>query len=156
MQNGLISDSQISASSQWDPNHSPSNSRLFYVPHNGRTGAWSSRTNDANQWLQIDFRRITTIVEVSTQGRAGYYQYVKSYILSYGIDGVLFQFYKAHGFIMVNITDHTSRFRRCDLSGPGRVRIFVLPLNIMHFRNRVVLYLARNFYTEEDEMRTTF
>ena len=101
MQNGLISDSQISASSQWDSNHSPSNSRLFYVPHNGRTGAWSSKTNDANQWLQIDFNSPTTIVEVSTQGRAGYNQYVKSYTLSYSDDGVTFQAYKRHGLVKV-------------------------------------------------------
>ena len=103
MQNGLISDYQISASSQWDPNHSPSNGRLFYVPHNGRTGAWSSRTNNANQWLQIDFQRPTTIVEVSTQGRAGgkHIQYVKSYTLCYSNDGVTFQAYKRHGLVKV-------------------------------------------------------
>ena len=101
MQNGLISDSQISASSQYDPYHSSSNSRLFYVPHDGRAGAWRSGTNDANQWLQIDFRRITTIVEVSTQGRAGYYQYVKSYTLSYSDEGLSFQKYKRHGLVKV-------------------------------------------------------
>ena len=103
MRNGLISDSQISASSQWDSNHSPSNSRLFYAPHNGRTGAWSSKTNDMNQWLQIDFKRLTAIVGVSTQGRAGYTQFVKSYTLSYSQDGLSFQDYKPHGLLKVNI-----------------------------------------------------
>ena len=103
MENGWISDSQISASSQLDPNHGPSNSRLFYIPHNGRTGAWSSKTNDANQWLQIEFSRPTTIVEVSTQGRAGgtHIQYVTSYTLSYSDDGVSFQPYKRHGSVKV-------------------------------------------------------
>ena len=105
MQNGLISDSQISASSQYDPNHSPSNSRLFYVPHSGRTGAWSSKTNNANQWLQIDFNTPTTVVEVSTQGRRGIgNQYVKSYTLSYSDDGVSFEQYKPYGLVKVNYT----------------------------------------------------
>ena len=103
MRNGLISDPQISASSEYDLNHSPSNSRLFYAPHNGRTGAWSSKTNDINQWLQINFERLTAIVGVSTQGRAGHTQFVKSYTLSYSQDGLSFQAYKPHGLLKVNI-----------------------------------------------------
>ncbi|CAB4032354.1 Hypothetical predicted protein, partial [Paramuricea clavata] len=99
MRNGLISDSQISASSQWDSNHSPSNSRLFYAPHNGRTGAWSSKINNVNQWLQINFERLTAIVGVSTQGRAGYTQFVKSYTLSYSQDGSTFHFYTSNGHL---------------------------------------------------------
>jgi hypothetical protein len=107
MRNGLISDSQISASSQWDSNHSPSNSRLFYVPHNGRKGAWSSKINNVNQWLQINFERLTAIVGVSTQGRAGLSlsqsQFVTSYTLSYSQDGSIFQSYTSNGLLKVNI-----------------------------------------------------
>ncbi|CAB4003226.1 Hypothetical predicted protein, partial [Paramuricea clavata] len=103
MRNGLISDSQISASSQWDSNHSPSNSRLFYAPHNGRTGAWSSKTNDINQWLQIDFKQLTAIVGVNTQGRAGNTEFVKSYTLSYRQDGLSFQAYKPHGLLKAKV-----------------------------------------------------
>ena len=102
MQNGLISDSQISASSEFDANHGPSNSRLFYTPHNGRTGAWSSKTNDINQWLQIDFQRPTAIVGISTQGRSRHTQFVTSYIMSYSHDGLSFQAYKSHGVVKVN------------------------------------------------------
>ena len=108
MENGLISDSQISASSEYSPNHSSSNSRLFYTPHNGRTGAWSSKTNDINQWLQIDFKRPTAIVGISTQGRAGTTQFVKSYTLSYSQDGLSFQAYKPHGILKVNQIAHSS------------------------------------------------
>ena len=100
MQNGLISDSQISASTEWHPSYGPSNSRLFYTPHNGRTGAWSSKTNDINQWLQVDFKQPTAIVGISTQGRANT-QYVKSYTLSYSQDGLSFQAYKPHGVLKV-------------------------------------------------------
>ena len=108
MRNGLISDSQISASSEWDSNYSPSNSRLFYAPYGDRTGAWSPKTNDINQWLQIDFKRLTAIVGVSTQGRAGYTQYVKTYTLSHSQDGVSFQAYKPHNHLKVNyiVIDH--------------------------------------------------
>ena len=103
MQNGLISDSQISASSEFNSGYGPSNGRLFYTPHNGRTGAWSSRTVDINQWLQIDFKRPTAIVGISIQGRAGSYnQYVTSYTLSYSQDGLSFQVYKPNGDLKVN------------------------------------------------------
>ena len=103
MQNGLISDSQISASTEWDSNHGPSNSRLFYTPHNGRRGAWSAKTNDINQWLQTDFKQTTAIVGISTQGRTGesYIQCVTSYALSYSQDGLSFQAYKRHGDLKV-------------------------------------------------------
>ena len=100
-QNGLISDSQISASSEWDSNHGPSNSRLFYTPHDDRTGAWSAKTNDINQWLQIDFKRTTAIFGISTQGRAVNTQHVTSYTLSYIQDGLSFQAYKPHGALKV-------------------------------------------------------
>ncbi len=104
MRNGLISDSQISASSEWDPNLSSSNSRLFYAPNGDRTGSWSSKTNDNNQWLQVDFERPTAIVGVSTQGRAGNptEQYVTNYTLSYSQDGVSFHAYRPHGHLKVN------------------------------------------------------
>ena len=113
MQNGLISDSQISASTEWDSNHGPSNSRLYYTPHSNRTGAWSSKINDINQWLQIDFKRPTAIVGISTQGRAGQHtQFVESYIMSYSQDGLSFQAYKPHGVLKVNyivdVMDHMS------------------------------------------------
>ena len=43
MKDGKISDSQITASSQWDPNHGATNARLDKPPGGGKTGAWSAK-----------------------------------------------------------------------------------------------------------------
>ena len=54
MENAEISDDQITSSSEWNSNHGAANGRLNFVADNGKAGAWSSRTNDPNQWLQVD------------------------------------------------------------------------------------------------------
>ena len=55
-----IFDSQISSSSDWSANHAARNARLNVQAVNGRTGAWSARSNDANQWLQVDFVKVVS------------------------------------------------------------------------------------------------
>ena len=54
MENAEVSDDQITSSSDWNSNHGAANGRLNFVADNGKAGAWSSRTNDPNQWLQVD------------------------------------------------------------------------------------------------------
>ena len=54
MENRLISDNKITASSQHDGNHAASRARLHLKPSGSRKGAWSAGTNNAQQWLQID------------------------------------------------------------------------------------------------------
>ena len=57
-------------------------------------GAWSSRRNDQNQWIQIDLpTRYTAVRGVATQGRYGWNQWVIQYRLQYGNDGESFEFY---------------------------------------------------------------
>ena len=102
MENGQILDSQITASSQFDVNHGPTNARLNFKAHGGRTGAWSSRRNDVNQWLQIDFNYPATIDEILTQGRQSTNQWVKTYTVSYSNDGVTFNPYRHRGLTKVN------------------------------------------------------
>ena len=94
MENGEISDGQITSSSDWHSSHRAANGRLNFVAGNGRTGAWSSGANDLNQWLQVDFQRSTIITAISTQGRKKYNQFVKSYTISFGDDGKHFNSYK--------------------------------------------------------------
>ena len=96
MDSGAITDAQISASSQWDNNHGASRARLhMQLNHKTRQrGAWSSRTNDLNQWLQINLGGYTTLTRVATQGRSDHDQWVTKYRLQYSDDGVIFQFYK--------------------------------------------------------------
>ena len=94
MEDGSISDSQISASSQLDSSHAAIHGRL----HFGKAGSWSASSNDVNQWLQIDLgSRHTEVTRVATQGRNDYPQWVAKYKLQYSDDGVNFQYYKEQG-----------------------------------------------------------
>ena len=107
MRSGKIQASQITASSEYHSVTGPNNARLFFQARNGRTGSWSSKPNDLNQWLQVDFQRQTVVVGISTQGREDCCpQWVKSYTLSYSIDGVSFSTYKHDGQVKVG-TDYS-------------------------------------------------
>ena len=94
MENGAISDSQISASSQWDSSLSPKNGRLNHE----QGGAWAARRNNDEQWLQIDLRdQQTKVTRVGTQGRSRNRQRVRKYKLQYGNDEGSLQYFKEEG-----------------------------------------------------------
>ena len=98
MENYEIPDEQISASSQWDADHAASQGRLNYKASGNKQGGWSARTNDQNQWLQIDLGDMnTTVTGLATQGRNANNQWVTEYKLQHSNDGVNFQYYKEHG-----------------------------------------------------------
>ena len=102
MRSGKIQASQIKASSEYDSISGPNNTRLFFIAQNGRAGSWTAKTNDLNQWLQVDFQRQTVVVGISTQGRVdSSTQWVKTYTLSYSIDGVSFYPYEHDGQVKV-------------------------------------------------------
>ena len=97
MENGAISDAQISASSQLDDNNGPHRARLNRKQEENKKGAWSSLNNDIYQWLQVDLRTYTTVTRIATQGRSDMEQWVTKYRLQYSEDGVNFHLYKALG-----------------------------------------------------------
>ena len=81
MESRQILDRQISASSEYDSEHSAQNGRLnFKNPPN--PGAWSPKLSDGS-WLQVDFENLVIITEVLTQGRSDLPQWVTSFTLSY-------------------------------------------------------------------------
>ena len=97
MENGAISDSQISASSQGNDNNGPQRARLNRKQEGKKMGAWCSLKNDIYQWLQVDLGTYTTVTRIATQGRNEWYQWVTKYRLQYSEDGVNFHLYKALG-----------------------------------------------------------
>ena len=101
MENGEISDDQITSSSYFYGayNYGAANGRLNFVRGSYRTGAWSSQTNDLNQWLQVDFQRSTIVTGISTQGRQDDEQFVKSYTISFSDDEKIFNCYRT-GFAL--------------------------------------------------------
>ena len=93
-----IKEQQISASSQYSADHSTNRGRLNTVKTGNKQGAWSARTNDDNQWLQIELgRENTRVTRVATQGRSDLDQWVKTYKLQYSDDGENFQYYRQQG-----------------------------------------------------------
>ena len=97
MENRLIKDSQITASTQYDGNHAAIQGRLNFRAGGGKAGGWSARTNDVKQWIQVDLLSDTKVTQIVTQGRNAYNQWVKKYKLQYSSDGVNFNFYHLQG-----------------------------------------------------------
>ena len=58
----------------------------------GKTGAWSSRTNDKAQWIQVDFGEVKRVTQVASQGRSDYAQWVTKFRVSYSTFGKEFKF----------------------------------------------------------------
>lgn len=85
MQDFTIKDSQISASSNYPENHygdyEPRRGRLFA---SGGGGHWAAASSRANEWIQVDLGRATTIYGIVTQGTyLDHNQYVTSYNILY-------------------------------------------------------------------------
>ncbi|XP_028517504.1 retinoschisin-like [Exaiptasia diaphana] len=113
MQSGRITRQQLSASSQWDKYHAPDNARLNFIAGRGKKGSWSSRTEDLNQWFQVDFLRNVKLTKFATQGRQDERQWVTKFKLRYSAGGSrpAFQTYQeVSGVdkIFNGNTDHTS------------------------------------------------
>lgn len=91
MESGVISDAQISASSQYTDYTAARKARLNFKKNLG----WTTSTNNLNQWLQVDLGSYTTITRIATQGNFDANpQWVTKYRLQFGDDGMTFQFYK--------------------------------------------------------------
>ena len=99
MESYVISDGQISASSQWDVNHAAIQGRLNFKAGSGKRGGWSSKYNNVNQRLQIDLGdpNNTEVTGLATQGRNAYSQWVTKYKMQYSVDGTNFQYYVEQG-----------------------------------------------------------
>ena len=90
MQNGLIPDVAINASSQLSSNRGAQNGRL------GNSKSWTAANKNTIQWLQVDFGRIVEITQIATQGREGAKEWVKEYYLQYSNNESQFVTYENH------------------------------------------------------------
>ena len=97
MESHIIKDAQITASSEWNSNHAAIQARLNFKEGGRKRGAWSARSNNANQWIQVALWSYTKLTGIATQGRNGANEWVTKYQLQYSDDGVNFQYYKEAG-----------------------------------------------------------
>ncbi|XP_066290420.1 discoidin, CUB and LCCL domain-containing protein 2-like isoform X2 [Branchiostoma lanceolatum] len=88
VESGAIPDAQMTASSEYNDNHGPRRGRLYIVNDDGGIGAWCAKTNDGNQWLQVDLGKVAEVWGVVTQGRfRDYKEWVTTYKLHFSTDG---------------------------------------------------------------------
>ncbi|KAL9978620.1 hypothetical protein ACROYT_G016157 [Oculina patagonica] len=89
-----IPDSAFTASGSYDNRHRPSLARLNILSDGKHIGAWCPKHKSTNQWLQVDLGEITAVTKVATQGRYNTEDRVKTYTLSYSVDGTHWTGYK--------------------------------------------------------------
>ena len=98
MENGEITDAQISASSEYDIDHASVQGRLNFMGNHIKQGAWVASPSDVYPWLQIDLlRQDTKITLIATQGRYDAAQWVTKYSLLYSNNTSDFIYYKEQG-----------------------------------------------------------
>ena len=107
MENGSISNVQISASSEYPSHHYPHRAyqaRLHFQQTSQGAGGWSARKLDANQWLQVDLGSQHWVTRLATQGRDGFSQWVTKFNLQYSGYGEMFQYYREQGQIVKKVS----------------------------------------------------
>ncbi|XP_075969965.1 hemolectin isoform X2 [Anticarsia gemmatalis] len=82
--------SAFSASSSASPYFGPQHAKLNGHPLDVTAGSWNPKTSDQNQYIQVEFPRREPVYGVVMQGSPLFDQYVTSYQVLYGDDGVSF------------------------------------------------------------------
>ncbi|XP_033117579.1 uncharacterized protein LOC117117396 [Anneissia japonica] len=91
VEDGRISSTQLTASSEYSPAHAPDRGRLNSKAEEGLKGGWAAAINDQNQWIQADLGFVFKVTGVITQGRREHSQWVKSFEVLHSIHGDNFE-----------------------------------------------------------------
>ena len=94
MESRKITDGQITASTEFNSAHGATNGRLNFKAGGGKTGAWSARTNDVHQWLQVDLGAKTEVTGIQIQGRQDVGEWVTSFTISFSSNGTTYTPYQ--------------------------------------------------------------
>ena len=99
MENGVILDSQITASSQYSSDYAARYGRLHSTAGGGKSGGWVSYSTNSYQWFDIDLGHPNTIVTaLATQGRNGVNQWVTKYRMQYRVwSGESYRYFTEQG-----------------------------------------------------------
>ena len=83
---GSVSNSQFTASSEYDSTKVASNVRMGVIG-----ASWRPSDDDYKPWLQVDFQETVTVAMIKTRGAYDVYWFVRTFSVSYGDDGSNFQ-----------------------------------------------------------------
>ena len=107
MKSGKIPDSAITATTIYNQFYGPERARLDTVKSGSFNGAWIPKTQDMGQWIQVDLGNITKITRIATQGRQEAANWVKSYSITFSLEGGPFLSYSNN---QVNTDKHHKLF----------------------------------------------
>jgi len=145
MENGAISDEQITASSQYTTDHAAYQGRLHLQETSNKSGSWVAGAGDANPWLQIDLRTLyTKVTRVATQGSNGvnHIDWVTIYKLQYGNDGVNVHYYRELG----ETADKVPREVTIPFTNQYSKVQIIFSLNLYHYSVSAILIYSYRFY----------
>ena len=97
MENGVITDEQITSSSAYYAMVRASQARLYRERVDGYPGGGWLAVGINSQWLQIDFISRYSLTRVATQGQHLQLHWVTKYKLQYRDYGESFKYYKEQG-----------------------------------------------------------
>lgn len=104
VEDGKIPNGYVTSSSTYNRYHAPWLGRINNKARGRNKGGWSAKKNDKRQWLQFNLGRPTLITVIRTQGRQDASQWVTSYKVYFGNDGVRFTPYKKGGRVKVCVS----------------------------------------------------
>jgi len=93
MEDGNIGDKQITASSSFNMSSRASQARLRLASGNATVGAWCAARNSVGEYLQIDLGVVRQVKHIALQGRTGSSEFVRTFYLKYGNNGLDFNTY---------------------------------------------------------------
>lgn len=96
-EDGRLPDVSFTASSIYNAHYAAYQGRLNAMRSGSRYGSWIARYNNRRQWFQVDLGNRAIIIKIGIQGRYDANQWVKSFTVSYGMNGFHFRFYKEGG-----------------------------------------------------------
>lgn len=87
MSNGKIPNSAITATTSLNQYYGPERARLNTVKSGSFAGAWIPNAQDLGQWIQVNLGKIAKITRIATRGRQEAGHWVKSFSLTYSVEG---------------------------------------------------------------------
>uniref|UniRef100_A0A2C9K961 F5/8 type C domain-containing protein n=1 Tax=Biomphalaria glabrata TaxID=6526 RepID=A0A2C9K961_BIOGL len=82
----LVSNDQLTSSSNLDKNHTAADGRLFNVPSTTSGGSWIPSSN-GQQWIMVNFNDAKLISGIVTQGSPDTSRWVQKYNVYYSLNG---------------------------------------------------------------------
>ena len=93
MESGVISDTQITSSSDFSDASTAIYARLNHPgENNGTEGSWIAATNDKNQWVEVKLYRQTVITGVNMQGNPSSDKWVTRYKVEFSLNNTIWEF----------------------------------------------------------------